>query len=395
MSIWSHWLSHALEPLRRQRLPRASLSPPKRRRRGFESLESRRVLSVNSNFLAGTLTINLTGADTVAITAAGGNVQLTINGLAGFDPDSGVLFAGDVNEIDITGLGNFNNTIDLTALNKADFGALSTILLNGGDGSDTYKLDQSILPAAVVSVNDTGLTGADSLQLGTTSAGPETINVSSLNVGRSSHPTVGYTGIESLNIDGAAAADTINVASTAAGTQTTINAGTGLDTLGNIDLTSIGAAGLTINTGGDGESLIANAATAGTLSISSTQIQRTGNGAITYNGLSSLTVNGTAGIDTFNVASTAAGTQTTINAGTGLDIFGNIDLTSIGAAGLTISAGGDGESLTANTAIAGTVSISSTQVQHAGDGALTYSGLSGLNINGTSSADTFNIASTA
>ena len=122
MSIWSHWLSHALDPLRRRRSLRPSL-PRSKRRRGFESLESRRVLSVNSNFLAGTLTINLTGADTVALTAAGGNVQLTINGLPGFDPDSGVLFAGDVNEIDITGVGNFDNTIDLTALNKSDFGA--------------------------------------------------------------------------------------------------------------------------------------------------------------------------------------------------------------------------------------------------------------------------------
>ena len=120
MSIWSHWLSSALNPPRR-RSPCPS-PPAAKRRRGFESLESRRVLSVNSNFLAGTLTINLTGADTVAVTATGGNVQLTINGLPGFDPDSGVLFAGDVNEIKITGVGNFDNTIDLTALNKSDFG---------------------------------------------------------------------------------------------------------------------------------------------------------------------------------------------------------------------------------------------------------------------------------
>src|SRR6185369_15890376 len=104
----------------------------------------------------------------------------------------------------------------------------------------------------------------------------------------------------------------------------------------------------------------------------------------------SLIINGTASVDTFNVASTAAATATTINALGGLDLFGAIDLTSIGAAGLSINAGNDGESLTLNTTSAGTVTVSSTQVQRTGNGPVGYSGLANLIVNGTTGIDTFN-----
>src|SRR5262249_10762586 len=147
---------------------------------------------------------------------------------------------------------------------------------------------------------------------------------------------VAYDGLATLNINGTTGIDTFNVASTAAGTATTINANTGLDVFGAIDLTQIGAAGLTIHCGGNGGNLTLNTTTAGTVNVSATQVQRNGNGAVAYDGLSTLNVNGTTGIDTFNAASTAAGTATTISAGTGLDVFGAIDLTQIGAAGLII-----------------------------------------------------------
>src|SRR5262249_24377263 len=135
--------------------------------------------------------------------------------------------------------------------------------------------------------------------------------------------------------------------------------------------------------------------TAGSVAVANTQVQRSGNGAVAYSGLATLVVNGTTGSDTFNIASTAVGTATTINALSGLDVFGQIDLTLIAAAGLSIDTGGNGESLTLNTGSAGTVSISGTQVQRTGNGALAYTGLANLTVNCTTGSDTFNVASTA
>ncbi len=152
----------------------------------------------------------------------------------------------------------------------------------------------------------------------------ETIGVSSTQVTRSGSFAIAYSGLENLIVIGTALADTINVTSTAAATATTINSDPLLtdvatDIFAAIDLTTIGAAGLAINAGGDGEALVLNATTAGTVSISNAVVQRNGNGPINYQGIATLTVNGTSGVDTFNATSTSAAVSTTINAGAGND----------------------------------------------------------------------------
>ena len=332
-------------------------------------------LTVNGGGDGESLTLSAAASSTVAISST--QVQRTSSG-----------------PIAYTGLASLiiNGTTSSDTFNVASTAANTATTINGSPTGDTYgAIDLTTIGAAGLTINAAG--SGQSLTLNTSIAG--TVAVSSTQVQRSGNGTVAYAGLATLTVNGTAGVDTFNIASTAAGTQTTVNAGTGLDVFGAIDLTTIGAAGLTISAGGDGESLTANTTTAGTVTLTGTQLQRTGNGAITYSGLSSLIVNGTSGVDTFNVASTAAGTATTINAGAGLDVFAAIDLTTIGAAGLTINAGGDGESLTANTTTAGTVSISSTQIQRSGNGAITYSGLVNLIVNGTSGVDTFNIASTA
>jgi Ca2+-binding RTX toxin-like protein len=181
-----------------------------------------------------------------------------------------------------------------------------------------------------------------------------------------------------LTINGTSGVDTFNVGGTATGVPTTINAGSGLDVFGPINLTSIGNAGLTINgnSGGatNGESLTLNATSAGTISVLNTQVVRTGNGAVTYGGIASLTVNGTTGVDTFNIVSTAAGTVTSVSAGAGLDQFGIIDLIQIGTAGLSINGGANGESFAVNYGNSGSVTANSTSVQLAGHGAISYTG---------------------
>src|SRR5262245_65757496 len=106
MSMWCVWPSQVSEPVRRGHSRRPGAATMRLRRR-FEALEDRRVLSVTSNFAAGTLSINLSAADTVAISASAGNVKLAINGVPGFDPDSGVLAAANVTGLVVTGSGDF------------------------------------------------------------------------------------------------------------------------------------------------------------------------------------------------------------------------------------------------------------------------------------------------
>src|SRR5205823_3382947 len=134
-----------------------------------------------------------------------------------------------------------------------------------------------------------------------------TYGVSAAGVTRDGTSVLNFSGFASLILNASNQADTINIASTAAGMATTVNAGGGLDTFGAIDQTTIGAAGLTVNGGGQGEALTLNGgAVAETIGISATQVTRSDGGPVSYSGLASLTVNGTAQADTINIASTAA-----------------------------------------------------------------------------------------
>jgi Ca2+-binding RTX toxin-like protein len=71
-------------------------------------------------------------------------------------------------------------------------------------------------------------------------------------------------------------------------------------------------------------------------------------------------------------------------------------LTQVGLAGLTINAGsGAGQVITLNATVTGNVTVSNTQIQRVGEGAVAYSGFANLTINGTAGADTFDVFSTA
>ncbi len=134
---------------------------------------------------------------------------------------------------------------------------------------------------------DSGASGSDQLTDSSTAPGPETIGLSDTQVTRSGgSATLTYSGLEQLTVNGTNAGDTINVTKTNANTATIVNAGSGLDTFGAIDLTQIGAAGLTLHAGGNGESLTLNTTTAGTVAVSGTAVQRSGNGPVNYDGLS-------------------------------------------------------------------------------------------------------------
>jgi RTX calcium-binding nonapeptide repeat (4 copies) len=398
MSNWPRWASQMLPTARAKRHVRRRVSSPARQRLAFESLENRRLLTVSSNFLAGALMISLSSNDDIALSTAGGNVKLAFDGMTGLDPDSGALFAGNVQSIVITGIGNFANTIDLTGVNKSDFSSLVNIALDGGGGSDTYKLDQSILPAAaVVSVTDSGASPGDTdvLSLTSTNAGPETIGISQTSVTRSTGPTVTYSGMESLQVAGTSAADTINISNTGATTFTSVNAGGGLDAFGAIDLTQIGAAGLIINAGSNGESLTLGTSAASNITISSNLVQRSGNGPVAFSGISSLKVNGSASADTFQVNSTAPGT-TTLDGQGGGDIY-NVIQSALGAPINLNDSGASGTDQITSTSNSGggeLIGITNAQITRSGSQTISYSGIENLSVSGTAGSDTFTVTTT-
>src|SRR5205823_6168299 len=178
-----------------------------------------------------------------------------------------------------------------------------------------------------------------------------TYGVSAAAITRDGTSVLNFSGFASLTLNTSDQADAINIAGTAASLATTGNAGGGLDTFGAIDQTTIGAAGLTVNGGGQGEALTLNGgAAAETIGISASQVTRSSGGPVTYAGLASLTVNGTAQADTINVTGTASGIAKTVNAGGGFDTFGAIDQTTGGGAGLAVNGAVQGEARSDNVA---------------------------------------------
>ncbi|HEY2881580.1 MAG TPA: hypothetical protein VGJ15_04090, partial [Pirellulales bacterium] len=246
--------THRLRAGQSRRIPTPALGS---RRTVIEPLEKRRLLTLQSLLSGGSLTIDLDGADNVSITKVGGLVKIN-----GQDPLGGPIATNALVGITLSASGNFDNHIDLTAINQTDFSSLVLISLDAGDGNDVYQLNQGgLVPGAVVQVADTGAVGSDSLELSSSALVGETINISATDVSRSLSATVSYDGIESLQVDGTSAADTINVTATNASTATSIQAGGGVDVFSNIDLTQIGTAGLSIDGGGNGESLTLNTTT--------------------------------------------------------------------------------------------------------------------------------------
>src|SRR5439155_883883 len=213
-----------------------------------------------------------------------------------------------------------------------------------------------------------------------------------------------FSGFASLILDASDRADTINVTSTAAGLATTVNGDGGLDTFGAINQTTIGAAGLTVNGGGQGEALTVNGgAAAETIGVSATQVTRSSGGPVTYSGLASLTVNATGQADTINVTATASGLSTTVNAKGGNDAV-TVGNSSNGlgdlAGPLTIDGGGQaGDALTLddqNSPAGHTYGVSAASVTRDGTSVLnSFSGFASLILDASDRADTINVTSTA
>src|SRR5262249_13421981 len=126
------------------------------------------------------------------------------------------------------------------------------------------------------------------------SSSGHTYGVSAAGVTRDGTSILNFSNFATLALNASDQADTINVVSTASGLATTVNGDGGLDTFGAIDQTTIAAAGLTVNGGGQGETLTLNGGSvAETIGVNASQVIRSDGGPVGYSGLANLTVNGT------------------------------------------------------------------------------------------------------
>jgi hypothetical protein len=245
----------------------------------------------------------------------------------------------------------------------------------------------------------------DSITLGTTSGGAETVTLN----GETATFEPGQ--ITSVVVNTGGGNNTVDINSTLASAPVTINGGSGnnsfvltpaSDFLDNIQ----GA--VTIN-GGTGTSTLTvddqnDPFNGDTYTIGVGSIQRTAEALISYNGVSSVTISGssTANI-TYDINSTSSSTPLTINAGNGANSFvltpasGFLD--NIQGA-VTLHGGTGTNTLTVddqNDPFGGdTYTIGIGSIQRTAEALISYSGVSSVTINGSSTvAITYNINTTA
>ncbi|HEX3657875.1 MAG TPA: hypothetical protein VHV55_18945, partial [Pirellulales bacterium] len=129
MSRFTRWFDRAQFPSRSARRRRQRKADLRLRPLRLESLEERRLLSLTTDsFSGGVLTVDFNAADRVGITSSGGNVLVN-----GSSPTTGAAAVGSVTAIDITGTGNFDNTIDLSGVSAAQgFSNLATVTIAAG-----------------------------------------------------------------------------------------------------------------------------------------------------------------------------------------------------------------------------------------------------------------------
>ena len=274
----------------------------RRRRRGHasaivERLEHRRLLAVTANVTGTTLLVNATAADSVTVTASGGNVRVN-----GVNPATGAFPAASLTVISVACAGNFSNVIDLSAVTRAAFASLATVTLNGGPGNDTVtggELGEVIIGGGG-SDNLTGNDGDDVFDLtgGTASvnpgAGTDTIRYLVTNPAGET-VSLSATATERLEISGGAGPD--NLTASGGAQVYVVSGGGGADTINASGVTNPNAA--VILNGGAGNDTITGGAAADLI---------VGGG-----GVDNLT--GNAGNDIFDLS----GGNATVNPGDGTD----------------------------------------------------------------------------
>jgi hypothetical protein len=285
--------------------------------------------------------------------------------------------------------------------------AATPVTINGGGGNDTGHLGWSggNLSVLAGAVTFNGGTGTDTVSLwDDLQSTSRSYTITSNQATGSGFGGLTYSGLTGLFVNGGSGNDWFNVDSALAATPVTINAGAGDDTLHLSywpeNLNTVAGA-VTFNGGAGSDSIVLwdNQNTGSdTYTITSTAVTRPNFGGLTYSNATSLRLLGQAGNNTFNINSTLATTPVTIEAGTGNDhtvlAFPTGNLNSIAGA-VTVNGGAGNDTVTLWDDLSATgrgYSITSTQVT-GGFGGLTYSGLTGLFVNGGGGNDWFDVGS--
>ena len=285
----------------------------------------------NSGAGADLFQINLSN---YALPAAGGGISY--QGGAGTDEiqatadvsfnlsDTSLAIVGDsaialssVNVADLAGIGSANTFTVSNWTGSAE--------LDGQGSGDSYIVNFTGAGAGSVDIDDSGFSGADTVDVNGTAADNGLI-VTSAAVSMGTE-VVAYNGVESLAVHGLAGDDTMSVRSTLASTPVTVHGGDDDDTvhigsLGNSLDAILGAVTVNGNAPAASDALFLNDqgdVDSHDYVITSTTVARTGAALVTYGTIESLTLNGSQGGNTINLQSTAAGTPVVVNAGAGND----------------------------------------------------------------------------
>jgi hypothetical protein len=278
-----------------------------------------RILTINGDQLA-------SHDDTITLDVSGGGVQVTFNGeTATFDPgaiSSIVINSGDgtdtINVLrTLTGMPVTINSTGTATVNVGNAGnaqgIAGTLTINNPSGSTALNIDDSAdAIARTVTVQVNGTTG--------TITGLTPANI-----------VYATTGVSSITLNGGSGGNTFNVLSTA-GPVVNLNTGAGNDrvNLGSAanvlddilaDVNIDGQGGTNILTLNDQGNIASQ-----TFTVAATSVTRSGIGLIGYNNVSSLTINGGNGGNIFTLLGTAAGTLVTLNPGGGTNILVGSDL---------------------------------------------------------------------
>jgi hypothetical protein len=268
---------------------------------------------VNLGGLAGPVTINNTNPnalDTLVINGAASDNVITVSGNQITEGAQTITFTAPLANLTING-GPGNDRITVAGLGIA----VQSLVVDGGDGSDTYVVQLGSLTGPVT-VADSGTTGTDRLTvIGTT--GPDAVTVSASQVTRETE-TVRYdAAVEALMVDTGAGDDMILVTATA-GPGVVADGGEGSDTYVVYGASLQGPVTIS-DTGTTGTNSVTVYGTAGTDTITQSGSQITVNGGAPISlgsGITSLTVDGGGGAgDTY----TATGTPTITPTVNGVD----------------------------------------------------------------------------
>jgi hypothetical protein len=336
-----------------------------------------------------------------------------------------VSYNSSTNNITITSSGNGSFTRTMSGLTSLEINTRGgndiiwidslpssfPVTINGGAGNDEvivgFNSNGHNLDFVNSSINFIGGAGDDRITLLDQANGfSDTFTITSNNLIRTAFPGITYSGVTDITINGGTGNSFWDVNSTSSTATYRINAGDGNDTLrlaqSTSNLTNLGGQVIFNGQAGTNNRVFLQDGSQSlnrTIGITSSSVTRNVFGGLTYSNTHELTYNGGDGVNTFTVSSTHANTPVFINAGAGNDVLnvGTGNLNSL-ASRVTFNGQTGLDTITINDTTGSTgrnYTVTSSQVNRADFGGLTYSNSTGLTLDAAGGNDSFTVASTA